>query len=140
MIILLQRIKMHYNIQSYQSHRQILLVFQFQNFARLTISLNFFLPVLSCVAVYRTDREISPALALCSGEAYRNFFSTNYLFCKYENVYAKWMCRIWVYSNVLLMGNICDALIFFCCAKAIKEQMVASKDLLSKKSYINRRR
>ena len=122
------------------SHRQILLVFQFQNFARLTISLNFFLPVLSCVAVYRTDREISPAFALCSGEAYRNFFSTNYLFCKYENVYAKWMCRIWVYSNVLLMGNICDAFIFFFCAKAIKEQMVASKDLLSKKSYINRRR
>ena len=119
---------------------KILLVFQFQNFARLTVSLNFFIPVLSCVAIYKTDRDSSPAFALCSGEAYRNFFTTNYLFCNYENFYAKWMCRIWVYSNVLLMGNICDAIIFFCCAKAIKEQMEASKNLLSKKSYTNRRR
>ena len=114
--------------------------FQFQNFARLTISLNFFLPVLSCVAIYKTGIDSSPSFALCSGEAYRNFFSTNYLFCNYENFYARWMCRIWVYLNVLLMGNICDAFIFFFCAKAIKENMEASKDLLSKKSYINRRR
>ena len=115
-------------------------VFQFQNFARLTIFLNFLVPILSCVAIYKSDKDSSPAFALCAGEAHRNFFTTNYLFCNYENFYGRWLCRIWVYSNVLLMANICDGVVFFFCARAIKKQMEASKNLLSKKSFVNRRR
>ena len=121
--------------------RKILHVFSFQNLAKLTVSLNFFYPILSFLAIFKTDRDSSPGFTLCIGEAYRNFFTTNYLVCyDYENYSVKLLCRIWSYSTLLLMANICDALIFFFCARAIKKQVEASRNILSEKSHVYRRR
>ena len=70
--------------------------FDFQNFAKLIIFLNFFIPIISFGLIFKTDVETSPAFALCNGQAYRNFFTTKYL--------GKQSCRItchhlWIFSD-----------------------------------------
>ena len=102
--------------------------------------LNFLFPFVTFVFFYKHDTESWPAMALCNGKAYLNFFSTNYRLCEYENIYAKYICRIWSIFIYLFMSNIFDAILFYFCAREIKEQTEVAKKMLSKSDYINRRR
>ena len=102
--------------------------------------LNFLIPFVTFVFLYKIDTESMPAMALCNGKAYLNFFSTKYKLCNHENIYAKYGCRIWSIFIHVFMSNIFDAILFYFCAREIKEQTEATKKMLSKSDYINRRR
>ena len=102
--------------------------------------LNFLIPFVTFVFFYKTDTESMPALAICNGKAYFNFFTTKYKLCNHENIYAKYLCRIWSIFIQVFMSNIFDAILFYFCAREIKEQTEATKKMLSKSDYINRRR
>ena len=116
------------------------MVLSLQAFAKMTIFLNFAVPFATFTLIFKTDVESSPGVAVCVGEAHRNFFSHKYLVCDYDDKYAKYACRFWSYSLLLLMANIFDIIFIILSAKAIKEQTESSKHMLSNKEYINRRR
>ena len=84
--------------------------------------------------------ESSPGFALCTGHAYRNFITTKYLICDYENAYGKFFCRIWSYTLVSLFANIFDGIFFYLCTKEIKQQTESSKSMLTEQQYTMRRR
>ena len=113
---------------------------QLQAFAKLTVFLNFAVPFITFTLIFKTDVESSPGIAVCVGEAHRNFFSHKYLVCSYDDIYAKYACRFWSYSLLLFMANIFDIIFIILSTKAIKEQTESSRYMLSNKEYINRRR
>ena len=105
------------------------------------ISINFLIPVITYGLIYKVNDETSPSLALCLGKAYKDYFTTEYLHCSvYENVFARYGCRIWSYILLLLMSNFLDVYFVFQCTKSIKDQTEESKSMISKKDYIIRKR
>ena len=55
-------------------------------------------------------------------------------------MFSKAACHGWTYLLILLMSNIFDIIFVYFCAKAIKDQTEASKEMISKNEYVKRRR
>ena len=107
----------------------------------MVVFINFIIPIISYGFIYNIDVESSPSFALCVGKAYLNFFTSEYNYCaSYENIFARYGCRVWSLIIFILMTNVFDVYFIFLCSKLLKEQTEASKQMISEKDYISRRR
>ena len=101
---------------------------------------NILLPFLSFGLVYKTDIETSPGLSICLGKGYYNFFSTEILFCNYDNPISKYGCQIWSFLQIIIMSNVIDLCCVYWMSKEIKRQTEATKEMIGKKAYVIRKR
>ena len=77
---------------------------------------------------------------MCLGEGYQNFFSNQYEFCSYKNVYAKITCQFWVLLLAIAMSNVIDTYCMKSCADSINAQTKEAKKMISKQDHIKRKR
>ena len=98
--------------------------------------LNLLLPTLFYTLVISSKR---PELNMCLGKAYLNFL-IDYQFCPYENWISYIFC--WSFSTLLAicMSNIFDAYFVYHCVQEIKQSTEETKNMLSKKAFIKRKR
>ena len=101
---------------------------------------NILLPFVSFLFIFKIDPENSPGLAICLGEGYHNYFSTQYHFCYYDNTLAKVSCQFWFYLLAIFSSNILDFYWMYSCIKKLKDETEATKDMTSKEAYVRRKR
>ena len=109
----------------------------FQNAGKLTIALNFLLPLISLTIA---STQFSPGLAICLGEGYRNFFSTELDVCNYNNSIGKYACKLFFLIQAILMSNLIDIYCTYFISKTINSQTEAMKSIIGEKAYISRKR
>ena len=110
----------------------------FQNAGKLTIALNFLLPLISLTIA---STQFSPfGLAICLGEGYRNFFSTELDVCNYNNSIGKYACKLFFLIQAILMSNFIDIYLIYFIAKAINRQNEAAKSIIGVNAYISRKK
>ena len=100
-------------------------------------TLNFLIPILSWIFIF-TDK--SPSLNECLGKGYLNFFSTKLQYCSNENLFSSIFCWTWLIILIALMSNVIDTFFALYCFKDINKGTEHSRNMLSKKAYINRKR
>ena len=101
---------------------------------------NILLPFVSIMFIFKIDTETSPGLAVCLGEGYHNFFSTQYRYCKYDNTLAKVSCQFWFSLLAIFSSNVFDFYWMYSCIKKIKDETESTKDMTSQEAYIKRKR
>ena len=99
--------------------------------------LNLLVPMFSWALFYKDN---STGLQECLGKGYNNFLSTKINYCPYDNSILNIFCWTWLCLIVICMSNIVDAYCLFCCGKHINKSTEETKRMLSKESYINRKR
>ena len=115
----------------------ILILYYFQNVAKLTIALNILLPIIS---VGISSVQKSPGLSICLGEGYQNFFSTELKMCNYDNPIGNNACKLFFVIQVILMSNLIDIYCTYLISKAINSQTEAMKSMIGEKAYISRKK
>ena len=108
-----------------------------QNVAKLTITLNILLPIIS-VGISSTQK--SPGLSICLGEGYQNFFSTELKMCSYDNPIGNNACKLFFVIQVILMSNLIDIYCTYFISKTINRQNEAMKSIVGEKAYISRKK
>ena len=101
---------------------------------------NILLPFVTVVFIFKIDTETSAGLAVCLGEGYHNFFSTQYRYCKYDNTLAKVSCQFWFSLLAIFSSNVFDFYWMYSCIKKIKDETESTKGMTSKEAYIKRKR
>ena len=110
----------------------------FQTLAKLIVLINYLLPYLSFAFVVTSDHTIG--LDVCLGKGYFNFFSNQEKICSHNNIFSKGVCWTLMFLYVIRSSNILDAYIISCCIKKIKRSTEETKNMISSKEYINRKR
>ena len=108
-----------------------------QNVAKLTITLNILLPIIS---VGISSAQKSPGLSICLGEGYQNFFSTELKMCSYDNPIGNNACKLFFVIQVILMSNLIDIYCTYFISKTINRQTEAMKNIVGEKAYISRKK
>ena len=108
-----------------------------QNVAKLTITLNILLPIIS-VGISSTQK--SPGLSICLGEGYQNFFSTELKMCNYDNPIGHNACKLFFFIQAILMSNLIDIYCTYFISKKINSQTEAMKSTIGEKAYIFRKK
>ena len=109
----------------------------FQNAGKLTIALNFLLPLISVIIA---STQFSPGLSICLGEGYRNFLSTELDMCNYSNSIGKYACKLFYLIQAILMSNFIDIYLTYFIWKAINRQNEAAKIIIGVNAYISRKK
>ena len=109
----------------------------FQNAGKLTIALNFLLPLIS---VTIASSKFSPGLSICLGEGYRTFLSTELDVCNYKNSIGKYACKLFFLIQSILMSNFIDIYLIYFIWKAINRQNEAAKIIIGVNAYISRKK
>ena len=109
----------------------------FQNAGKLTIALNFLLPLISVIIA---STQFSPGLSICLGEGYRNFFSTELDMCNYNSSIGKYACKLFYLTQAILMSNFVDIYLTYFIWKAINRQNEAAKLIIGVNAYISRKK
>ena len=109
----------------------------FQNAGKLTIALNFLLPLISVIIA---STQFSPGLSICLGEGYRNFISTELDMCNYNSSIGKYACKLFYLTQAILMSNFIDIYLTYFIWKAINRQNEAAKLIIGVNAYISRKK
>ena len=109
----------------------------FQNAAKLTITLNILLPLIS-VGIASTQH--SPGLSICLGEDYKNFFSSQLKMCNYNNPIGNNTCKLFFVLQAMLMSNLIDIYCAYFISKTINSQTEAAKSMIGENAYISRKK
>ena len=109
----------------------------FQNAGKLTITLNFLLPLIS---VTIASTQYSPGLSICLGEGHRNFFFTALDICNYNNFIGKYACKLLFLIQAILMSNVIDIHLIYFISKTINRQNEAAKSIIGVNAYISRKK
>ena len=109
----------------------------FQNAAKLTITLNILLPLIS-VGISLTHN--SPGLSICLGEGYQNFFSAQLRMCNYSNPIGNYACKLFFVLQIIMMSNLIDIYCTYFISKMINSQTEAAKSLIGENTYISRKK
>ena len=110
----------------------------FQNAAKLTFTLNILLPLIS-VGIASTQN--SPALLICLGEGYKNyFFSAEIKMCNYNNPIWNNACKLFFVLQAILISNLIDIYCTYFISKMISSQTEAAKSLIGENTYISRKK
>ena len=126
----------------------------FQTAGKLTIALNFLLPLISVTIAKMklllddqfssfdyTSTQYSPGLSICLGEGYRTFFSTELPdMCNHNNSIGKYACKLWFLIQAILMSNLIDIYLIYFIIQAINRQNEASKSIIGVNAYISRKK
>ena len=109
----------------------------FQNAAKLTITLNILLPLISGGILFTQN---SPSLSICLGEGYKNFFSTHLKMCNYNDPIGNSACKLFFILQVILASNLIDIYCIYFISKTIDSQTEAAKSIIGKNAYISRKK
>ena len=109
----------------------------FQKAAKLTITLNILLPLIS-VGIASTQN--SPGLSICLGEGYRNFFSAQLKMCNYNNPIGNNACKLFFVLQVILMSNLIDIYCTYFISRTINSQTEVAKSIIGENAYISRKK
>ena len=109
----------------------------FQNAAKLTITLNILLPLISG-GIFFTQN--SPGLSICLGEGYKNFFSAHLEMCNYNNPIGNYACNLVFILQVILTSNLIDIYCTYFISKTINSQTEAVKSNIGRNAYISRKK
>ena len=109
----------------------------FQNAAKLTITLNILLPLIS-VGISLTQN--SPGLSICLGEGYQNFFSAQLRMCNYSNPIGNYACKLFFVLQIIMMSNLIDIYCTYFISKTIDSKTEAAKSMIGENAYISRKK
>ena len=110
----------------------------FQNAAKLTFTFNILLPLIS-VGIASTQN--SPALLICLGEGYKNYFFTAEIkMCNYNNPIWNNACKLFFVLQAILISNLIDVYCTYFISKMINSQTEAAKSLIGENTYISRKK
>ena len=133
-----------YNISAFVSYeiKKLRLVLPgsfnyFQKAAKLTITLNILLPLIS-VGIASTQH--SPGLSICLGEDYKNFFSSQLKMCNYNNPIGNNACKLFFVLQLILMSNLIDIYCVYFISKKINSQTEVAKSIIGENAYISRKK
>ena len=105
---------------------------------KLTFTLNILLPLIS-VGIASTQN--SPALLICLGEGYKNyFFSAEIKMCNYNNPIWNNACKLFFVLQAILISNLIDIYCTYFISKMISSQTEAAKSLIGENTYISRKK
>ena len=109
----------------------------FQNAAKLTITLNILLPLIS-VGISLTQN--SPGLSICLGEGYQNFFSAQLRMCNYNNPIGNYACKLFFVLQIIMMSNLIDIYCTYFISKTIDSKTEAAKSMIGENAYISQKK
>ena len=111
----------------------------FQVLARIFLLAHFAIPLLITIFLFNgsvTTRSLNG----CMGQFELNYFEASTQICT-EGFGITWiLCEIAQLIYLTLSTNIVEATMLYRCFQKIKEQTESSKDMLTKHSYIRRRK
>ena len=109
----------------------------FQNAAKLTITLNILLPLISGGIFFAPN---SPGLSICLGEGYKNFFPVSLKMCNYNNPIGNNACKLFFILQGILTSNLIDIYCTYSISKKINSQTEAAKMMIGRNAYISRKK
>ena len=97
--------------------------------------------MLPLISVGIASTQNSPALLICLGEGYKNyFFSAEIKMCNYNNPIWNNACKLFFVLQAILISNLIDIYCAFSISKMINTQTEAAKSLIGQNTYISRKK